>query len=194
MTRAKSKGRRPNPFSDKEGCNVTDQQAGHVDYLCTPWPGLTLQTTQIGIGTRPWLDPYPGHTRDPGVTLAQPLEKNTFGVQNPNLSGILHVLENPTLCGTEIGQNGTLAVLAYAYCHQWECLPRVLIQEIVNCFLKTKIKFCLFVSFPICAYDFKGLVCQTKRIFENKTPLLCEEAQVPWTAIWPRTQIVFYVP
>ena len=29
----------------------------------------------------------------------------------------------PTLCGTEIGQNGTLAVLAYAYYRQWECPP-----------------------------------------------------------------------
>ena len=32
-------------------------------------------------------------------------------------------LKNHTLCGTEIGQNGTLAVLAYAYCNQWECPP-----------------------------------------------------------------------
>ncbi len=36
---------------------------------------------------------------------------HTFGVQNPTLNGTL--LENSTLCGTEIGQNGTLAVLAY---------------------------------------------------------------------------------
>ena len=43
---------------------------------------------------------------------------HTFGVQNPTLSGTL--LENPTLCGTEIGQNG---VLAYAHCRQWECPP-----------------------------------------------------------------------
>ena len=58
------------------------------------------------------------------LSVAQLLEKpypiwHTFGVQNPTLSGTL--LENPTLCGTEIGQNGTLAVLAYAYCRQWEC-------------------------------------------------------------------------
>ena len=35
------------------------------------------------------------------------------------LSGIL--LENPTLCGTEVGQNGTLAILAYVHCRHWEC-------------------------------------------------------------------------
>ncbi len=35
---------------------------------------------------------------------------HTFGVQNPTLPDTL--LENPTLCGTEIGQNGPLAVLA----------------------------------------------------------------------------------
>ncbi len=40
------------------------------------------------------------------LALAQPLEKkyhlwHTFGVQNPTLSGTL--LENPTLCDTEIG-------------------------------------------------------------------------------------------
>ncbi len=46
---------------------------------------------------------------------------HTFGVQNPTLSGTL--VENPTLCGNEVGQNGTLAVLAYAYCRQWECPP-----------------------------------------------------------------------
>ncbi len=61
------------------------------------------------------------------LSLAQQLEKpypfwHTFAVQNPILSGTL--LENPTLCGTEVGQNGTLAVLAYAYCRQWECPPR----------------------------------------------------------------------
>ncbi len=44
--------------------------------------------------------------------------------ENHTLSGIL--IENPTLCGTEIGQNGTLAVLAYAHFRQWECPPRVL--------------------------------------------------------------------
>ncbi len=36
---------------------------------------------------------------------------------NPTLSGTL--LEYPTLCGTEVGQNGTLAILAYVYCHQF---------------------------------------------------------------------------
>ncbi len=61
--------------------------------------------------------------------VAQPLEKpypfwHTFGVQNPTLSGTL--LENRTLCGTEVGQNGTLSVLAYMFCPQWEC-PRVLV-------------------------------------------------------------------
>ncbi len=45
----------------------------------------------------------------------------TLPCQNPTLSGTL--LENPTLCGTEIGQNGTLAILAYAYCRQWKCPP-----------------------------------------------------------------------
>ncbi len=60
------------------------------------------------------------------LSLAQPLEKpypfwHTFGVQNPTLSGTL--LENPTLCGTEDGQNGTLANLVYTCCRQWECPP-----------------------------------------------------------------------
>ena len=60
------------------------------------------------------------------LSLAQKLEKpyplrHTLGVQNPTLTGTL--LENLTLCGTEIGQNGTLAVLAYACCRQWECPP-----------------------------------------------------------------------
>ncbi len=32
---ANSKGRRPTPFTDKEGSRVTDQQARHVDYLLT---------------------------------------------------------------------------------------------------------------------------------------------------------------
>ena len=40
-----------------------------------PMTQLTLQATQIGIGTRPMtrsrLEPYPGHTRDPGVTIGQ---------------------------------------------------------------------------------------------------------------------------
>ena len=60
------------------------------------------------------------------LSLAQQL-KNPYpfwhksGVQNPTLNGTL--LKNPTLCGTEIGQNGTLAVLAYEYCCQWECPP-----------------------------------------------------------------------
>ncbi len=31
--------------------------------------------------------------------------------------------ETPTLCGTEISGNGTLAVLAYAYFRKWECPP-----------------------------------------------------------------------
>ncbi len=46
---------------------------------------------------------------------------HTFGLQNHTLSGILP--ENPTLCGTEIGQKGTHAVLAYMYYHQWEHPP-----------------------------------------------------------------------
>ena len=54
---------------------------------------------------------------------------HTFGVQNPTLSGTL--LENPTLCGTEIGQNGTLAILAYVYGHQWECPLRPIAQTYV---------------------------------------------------------------
>ena len=44
--------------------------------------------------------------------------RHTFGVQNPTLRGTL--LGNPTLCGTEVGLNGTLAVLAYMLCRQWE--------------------------------------------------------------------------
>ncbi len=68
-------------------------------------------------------------------SLAQKLEKpyrlwHTFGVQNPTLTGTF--LENTTLCGTEIGQNGTLAVLAYAYCRQWECPPGPKIQQHSN--------------------------------------------------------------
>ncbi len=39
------------------------------------------------------------------------------------LPSLAQNLRNPTLCGTEIGQNGTLAILAYAYCRQWECPP-----------------------------------------------------------------------
>ena len=52
-----------------------------------------------------------------GVLLAQNLGPNPypywhkFDVKNPTLSGTL--LENTILCGTEIGQNGTLAILAY---------------------------------------------------------------------------------
>ncbi len=66
--------------------------------------------------------------------LAQPVGKpyplwHTFGVQNPTLSGTL--LENPTLCGTDIGQNGTLAVLEYAHCRQWECPPGGLCRMLV---------------------------------------------------------------
>ena len=34
--------------------------------------------------------------------------------ETPTLSGTL--LENPTLCGTEISQKGIHAILAYAYC------------------------------------------------------------------------------
>ena len=36
--------------------------------------------------------------------------------QNPTLSGTSTLLENSTLCSTEIDQNGTLAILAYAHC------------------------------------------------------------------------------
>ncbi len=66
--------------------------------------------------------------------LAQPVQKpyplwHTFGVQDSTLSGTL--LENPTLCGTEIGQNGTLAVLAYVYRHQWEHPPRGVEQAVM---------------------------------------------------------------
>ncbi len=39
----------------------------------------------------------------------------------PTLSATF--LENPTLCGTEVGQNGTLAVLVYVDCRQWESPP-----------------------------------------------------------------------
>ncbi len=60
--------------------------------------------------------------------MAQPLEKpyplwHTYGVQNLTriISGTL--LETPALCGTGISQIGTLAVLAYVYCHQWESTP-----------------------------------------------------------------------
>ncbi len=50
------------------------------------------------------------HFLHSALSLAQPLEKSplwhTFDVQNPTLSGTL--LENPTLCGSEINQNGIL--------------------------------------------------------------------------------------
>ncbi len=60
------------------------------------------------------------------LSLAQLLENpypfwHTFGIQNPTLSGTL--IKTPTLYGTEVGQNGTLAILAYVYCRQWECPP-----------------------------------------------------------------------
>ncbi len=75
------------------------------------------------------MDPYTLLTFDIlhyALFLAQPEQKpyplwQIFGVQNPIFSGTL--LENPTLCGTEIGQNGTLAILAYAYCRQQEYPP-----------------------------------------------------------------------
>ena len=62
------------------------------------------------------------------LSVAQPLEKpyplwHTFCVQNPTLSGTL--LENTTLCGTGLDQNGTLAVLAFTYSCQWVCPPSV---------------------------------------------------------------------
>ena len=67
--------------------------------------------------------------------LAQKLEKpyplwHTFDVQNPTLTGTL--LENPTLSGTEICQNGTLAFLAYTYCRQWECPPPPRMKHILR--------------------------------------------------------------
>ena len=34
------------------------------------------------------------------------------------LSG--HIASKPTLNGTEMCQKGTLAILSYAYCHQWQ--------------------------------------------------------------------------
>ncbi len=77
------------------------------------------------IYTLTGINPQKGYReRKFHISLAQPLEKpypfwHTFGVQNSTLSGTL--LENPTLCGTEVGQYGTLAILAYVYCRQWEC-------------------------------------------------------------------------
>ncbi len=44
-------------------------------------------------------------------------------IWDPTLSGTL--LANPTLCGTEIGQNGTLDILAYMYCRPWEYPPGI---------------------------------------------------------------------
>ncbi len=55
---------------------------------------------------------------------------HTFGVQNPTFSGTL--LENPTLCGTEFDQNGTLAVLAYAYCRLWEYPPGAMFRALLG--------------------------------------------------------------
>ncbi len=75
----------------------------------------------------PGVLPYKSDCLHFTLSLAQPLEKpyplwHTFDPQNRTLSGTLP--ENPTLSATEIGQNGTLAVLAYAYCRQWECPTR----------------------------------------------------------------------
>ncbi len=65
------------------------------------------------------------------------------GTKNPNLSGTL--LENPTLCGNGIGQNGTLAVLAYAYCRQWEYPPGG-----IPWYLPTSVGRCLQIVTPKC--------------------------------------------
>ncbi len=45
----------------------------------------------------------------------------------PHWHKIYETLPLLTLCGTEISQKGTLAVLAYAYCRQFECPPPGLI-------------------------------------------------------------------
>ena len=65
----------------------------------------------------PWHNHWKNHNL-PGTNLV---------FKNPTFSGTL--LENPTLCGTEVGQNGTLGVLAYEYCRQWECPHGVPVQH-----------------------------------------------------------------
>ena len=52
-------------------------------------------------------------------TSARTAPRNPY----PHWHKICKTLENLTLCGTEVGQNGTLAVLAYVYYRQWECPP-----------------------------------------------------------------------
>ena len=53
-------------------------------------------------------------------TPARTVPRNPY----PYWHKICETLENPTLwVGTEIGQNGILAILAYAYCRQWEWPP-----------------------------------------------------------------------
>ena len=76
---------------------------------------LYLDFYRNTLSTKPW-----------GVVTWKMYIPARMAPQNPyphwhKISGTL--LENPTLCGTEVDQNGTLAVLAYAYGRQWECLP-----------------------------------------------------------------------
>ncbi len=49
------------------------------------------------------------------------------------------LLENPTLCGIEIGQNGTLVILAYAHCRQWECPPLGTQSQVIHGGCPTKV-------------------------------------------------------
>ena len=82
---------------------------------------ITHCYTSGGGGQNPY--PYWHKICETLPLLAQNLDPNPypFNLVFNTLSGTL--LENPTLCGTEVGHNGTLAVLAYMYCHQWECPP-----------------------------------------------------------------------
>ena len=59
------------------------------------------------------------------------------------LSLVAHCLKSPTLCGTEIGQNGTLADLAYAYCRQWEYPPGPVDRSGYALHKGPNLKFCL---------------------------------------------------
>ena len=61
---------------------------------------------------------------------------------------MFQLLENPTLCGTEIGQNGTLPVLAYMYCRQWECPPPVLAELRGNVIGPVCVFECLYDLYP----------------------------------------------
>ena len=91
------------------------------------------------------------------------------------ISGTL--LDNRTLCGTEIGQNGTLDILAYAYCPQWECPPldvgcHTIIQ--VDVFVRQPqfvFHFDFFIMFSVCSVIREAIVhAISGHVFGNPNP------------------------